>query len=81
MNNNDAARTMLRQWLKKENLNYLRLSDKLKQIGVDANNIVLANKVNRGTFKFSFVLQICEALGKDVVLIDRDDKGGARGSA
>lgn len=68
--NNEKPKHEIKQLLSESKIGYAELSDKLKQIGINEDNIVLANKVNRGTFSFSFVLQICEALGKKIVFVD-----------
>lgn len=57
------AKTIIKTELVKRDLDYPDLADLLQKIGVNENRNNLSNKINRGTFSFVFVLQVCKALG------------------
>ncbi|MGB3751848.1 MAG: DUF6471 domain-containing protein [Arcobacteraceae bacterium] len=63
MNWKNKAKTMIKSELAKNDMDYIELSKRLKEIGVEDNQINLANKINRGTFSFLFALQIFEVIG------------------
>lgn len=57
------ARRVLRAELLRKDIGYKELSRALEAIGVNEDAKALSNKVNRGTFSFSFFLQCMKALG------------------
>lgn len=63
------ARKVLRVQLDLKDVTYKDLSKALLKVGVDEDPKVLANKIARGTFSFSFFLQCMRALGPDVVRV------------
>lgn len=68
-----AARKLLRAQLDSKDMTYKLLSRALLKVGVDEEPKVLANKIARGTFSFSFFLQCMRALDIEVVrLRDRE---------
>ena len=63
MNWKNKAKTLIKTELAKQDIDYVHLAQLLKNVGVEEDNINLSNKINRGTFSFIFVLQVCEVLG------------------
>lgn len=59
---NIKAKNMIKAELSKRGIDYIELSEKLNKIGVEESQMNIANKINRGTFNFTFALQIFEAL-------------------
>lgn len=57
------AKTVIKSELAKQDIDYKKLAEKLKDIGVEDDNVNLSNKINRGTFSFILALQIFKALG------------------
>lgn len=47
----------------KADVDYPKLVELLKEIGVDETRENLANKINRGKFSFAFALQVFKILG------------------
>jgi Domain of unknown function (DUF6471) len=54
---------LLKAELKRRNLRYADLADKLKSIGVKDNERNISNKVGRGTFTAIFFIQCMHAIG------------------
>ena len=57
------AKAIIKSELAKKDIDYIELSKRLNSIGVEDTQINLANKINRGTFSFIFVLQVFEVIG------------------
>lgn len=54
---------LLKAELKRRNLSYADLAEKLKAIGVKDNERNIANKIARGSFTAVFFVQCMEAIG------------------
>ena len=63
----NIAKGMLKGELKKQNLTYEDLAKKLSDIGVQENESSIRNKVSRGTFSATFLLQSMSVLGVELV--------------
>ena len=53
--------------LKRADLTYEELADKLREMGFEETKISVANKVNRGTFSATFLVAVMRALGRESV--------------
>lgn len=54
---------LLKAELKRRNLSYADLADKLAEVGVKDNERNISNKISRGTFTAVFFVQCLEAIG------------------
>ena len=63
MNWNSKAKRIIKTELAKREIDYIKLAELMKDIGVDEKQANVANKINRGTFSFSFALQVFKAIG------------------
>lgn len=59
----DKAKGILRAEIKRRNLNYDQLAEKLAEIGVKESARNLSNKIARGGFTAGFFIQCLEAIG------------------
>lgn len=59
----DKAKGILRAEIKRRNMNYQDLADRLAEIGVHDNARNLANKIARGTFTAGFLFMCLDAIG------------------
>ena len=66
----DKAKGILRAEIKRRNLNYEDLAEKLAGIGVKENARNLSNKIARGGFTAGFFIMCLEAIGVKDVRID-----------
>lgn len=66
----NEARRIVRAELVRRGLTYEELATRLSAIGVEETERAIANKMSRGTFSFTFVLQCMRAIGADTVTID-----------
>ena len=53
--------------LKRADMTYEQLADKLREMGHDETKISVANKINRGTFQASFFVAVMRAIGREQV--------------
>lgn len=53
--------------LKKADLTYEELADRLRERGHDETKISVANKINRGTFSAAFFIAVMRAIGRENV--------------
>jgi len=60
---NSRAKRLIKSELAKREIDYIKLAKLMEAIGVDEKQANIANKINRGTFSFSFALQIFRAIG------------------
>src|SRR5690242_14599444 len=58
---------LLKAELKRRNLSYADLAEKLAAVGVKDNERNLSNKIARGTFTAVFFVQCLEAIGVKVI--------------
>ncbi|MEN5053532.1 MULTISPECIES: DUF6471 domain-containing protein [Brevundimonas] len=68
----DLAKGMLKAELKRQNLTYAELSDRLAALGVDESEASIRNKISRGSFSFVFALQATKAIGLDLIAFRPD---------
>jgi hypothetical protein len=59
----DQAKGLLKAELKRRNVSYAELTEKLAEIGVDESEPNVRNKLSRGKFTFVFLLQCLSAIG------------------
>ena len=59
----DQAKGLLKAELKRRNVSYAQLVDKLAEIGVHESEPNVRNKLSRGKFTAVFLLQCLEAIG------------------
>src|SRR5437764_6404912 len=55
--------------LKRADVTYEQLADKLREMGHNESKISVANKVNRGTFSAAFFVAVMRAIGRENVNI------------
>lgn len=63
---------ILKGELKRRNLSYAALADKLAAIGVKDNERNISNKISRGTFTAVFFVQCMEAIGVNTIHLNGD---------
>ena len=66
----DQAKGLLKAELKRRNVSYAQLVDKLAEIGVNESEPNVRNKLSRGKFTAVFLLQCLEAIGTKEMRLD-----------
>ncbi len=63
------AKGLLKGELKRRNVSYQELANKLAEIGVHETPANIANKISRGRFTAVFMLQCLSVVGSEVIRI------------
>ncbi len=63
------AANLLKAELKRKGVTYAQLVDKLAAIGVDEKEVNIRNKLSRGKFTASFMLQCLHAIGAETLVL------------
>jgi hypothetical protein len=66
----EYAKGLLKAELKRRNLSYRDLADKLTAMGIPETERNLANKISRGGFTAAFMLQCMAAIGVQNLRLD-----------
>jgi hypothetical protein len=61
------ARRFLRAEIKRAEISYAELAQRLKEHGLDETEASIANKLSRGTFAATFFLATMKAIGRETV--------------
>lgn len=64
------ARDTIKGLLLSEDVNMTELKEKLAELGINETQMNLTNKINRGTFSFSYVLKILKALDLQIMFTE-----------
>ena len=65
----EIAKGLLKGELKRQNLTYEDLAKRLEAIGISENEASIRNKISRGTFPATFLLQSLAAIGVELTVI------------
>ncbi len=68
----ERAKGLLKGELKRRNLGYRDLAERLEKLGVVENERNIANKISRGGFTAVFLLQCLEAIGTKELSLRHD---------
>jgi hypothetical protein len=66
----DAAKRLLKAELKRANVTYAELAERLKKHGLEETEASITSKLNRGTFAATFFLACLTALELDGVRLE-----------
>jgi hypothetical protein len=64
------ARRFLRAEIKRAELSYAELAQRLKEHGLEETEASIANKLSRGTFAATFFLATMKAIGRQTVNLE-----------
>ena len=66
----DRAKRYLKAELKRADVGYRELAERLKKHGLEESEASVANKLSRGTFPATFMLAALVAIGAEVVKLE-----------
>ena len=58
----NEARQFIKSELAKKDINYVKLSNLMNKKGYHENPDSIRTKIHRGSFSFSFILEVCDSL-------------------
>jgi len=61
------AKEFIKEIIKKRGLTYMELSLLMQEHGYPYSENTIRSKVNRGTFSFHFVLEVCDSIDRDIL--------------
>ncbi len=65
------AKEFIKNELKKRKLTYIMLSSIMKEKGYNYSDNTIRTKVNRGSYSFVFLLEVCDSLDIDMICIEK----------
>jgi hypothetical protein len=68
----DRVKGLLKAELKRRNLGYRELAERLHALGVEETDRNIANKISRGGFSAVFLVQCLEAMGAKEISLRHD---------
>lgn len=68
----DHARLFLKAEIKRANLTYEEVAERLKEHGFNENALSIANKLARGTFSATFMIAVMKAIGCNTLELEED---------
>lgn len=63
----ERARTLLRVEQRRQNLTYADIAKRMQAIGIEETEVSVRNKISRGTFPATFMLQFMHVLGINLI--------------
>ncbi len=66
----DRAKRFLKAELKRADVSYLQLAERLREHGLEETEASIANKLSRGTFPATFLLAALKAIGKQSLSLE-----------
>ena len=63
----EEARTLLRVEQRRQNLTYAEIAKRMQAIGIQESEVSVRNKISRGTFPATFMLQFMHVLGTRLI--------------
>ena len=67
----NEAKQFIKNELKKRKITYAMLSISMKEKGYDYSDNTIRSKINRGSYSFSFLLEVCDSLNIDIVCLEK----------
>ena len=67
------AKALIKELRERREMSYADLALRLQSYGVVVSERVLINRINRGSFYFSFALMVLDALGAEILELPRSE--------
>jgi len=64
----NRAKEFIKKELKKRKLTYVELSSIMNDKGYVYSENTIRSKINRGSFSFVFLLEVCDSLGLEIII-------------
>jgi len=65
----NRAKEFIKNELKKRNLTYIELSSIMNDKGYVYSENTIRSKINRGSYSFVFLLEVCNSLGVEFIIL------------
>jgi len=67
----NKARQFIKSELAKRDINYVKLANIMQKKGYNVNADAIRTKIHRGSFSFSFLLEVCDSLNIDIICLKK----------
>lgn len=67
----NRAKDFIKREIKKQKITYTKLSALMESKGYIYSENTIRSKVNRGSFSFAFLLEVCDSLNIDIVCFEK----------
>jgi len=67
----NRAKEFLKKELKNRKITYIQLSKLMKNKGFEYSENTIRSKINRGSYSFVFLLEVCASLDIDIVCSEK----------
>ncbi len=67
----NRAKEFLKKELRERKVTYIKLSKLMKDRGFEYSENTIRSKINRGSYSFAFLLEICDSLDIDIVCLEK----------
>ena len=68
----DVAKLFVKKLLLEKNINYVELATKMIAKGYKETPDTIRTKINRGSYSFAFLLEICDTLNLEIRIEDKE---------
>ena len=67
----NRAKEFLKKELKQRKITYIKLSKLMRDRGFEYSENTIRSKINRGSYSFAFLLEVCDSLNIDVICLEK----------
>jgi len=67
----NRAKEFLKKELKNRKITYIQLSKLMKDKGFEYSENTIRSKINRGSYSFVFLLEVCETLDMNIICLEK----------
>jgi hypothetical protein len=68
----NKARQFIKSELAKRDISYVKLANIMNEHGYKENADAIRTKINRGSFSFAFLLEICDSLNLSITCLEKE---------
>ncbi|MDV7341357.1 DUF6471 domain-containing protein [Terasakiella sp. A23] len=65
------AKSLLKSEIARKDLNFIEVSERLQELGIEESPQNISNKIARGSFSATFMLQVLHAIGSTDIHLDQ----------
>jgi len=65
----NRAKEFIKKELKKRKITYMKLSLMMNDKGIVYSENTIRSKINRGSFSFAFLLEVCDSLNISIICL------------
>ena len=67
----NRAKEFLKKELRERKVTYIKLSKLMRDRGFEYSENTIRSKINRGSYSFVFLLEVCETLDMNIICLEK----------